>query len=663
MIFESITLENFGPFYEKNNLELSVNSSSPVIVIHGENGRGKTSFLKAIKWCLYGKVIGPDQVEIPEVDFANWDARDSGDQFTTSVEISFVENSEIFNLKRWFKAHLDPTNKNRVILDAEGVDLISQNGNAYPSEDISSKINEILHEDIAEFYLFDGEELEKFESKLRNSSASVDFVRDSIEKALGLPSLTSLDFDLTVYKKQIDKEIQESLKSEKKAKDIIDDINKINTQIKNSEENIAKLTEMIEKTYKRKSEIEPIIQANFVLKEKFEKRNELEENIQTLKKENELFITEISEVFNEKFWIASKDKVSQWKSTLSDKIEKSSADLNNLSQSNMKRATLLTSLEKDSCDTCGQKLSQEYLDKLKNEITKLESENTNYKNMESEYSKFLLLKREISSILDTENEFGRISLMDENIRRNSIKVRNMEDELRDLKKLLETANSDFEKHEKEFGDILSTIQQIESSLPKVQESLSKDKMELQNKQKQLNEMQSDGAPLKKISEILESQLQIFQGAVEIFRELMRKEVEAASSIIFSKLTYEPDYAGLQINSKYYLQIFDQNGRIIQRRAAGVEQIVAMSLIGGLISCAVKEAPVAIDTPMARLDKTHRKNIYTWLPQMAPQVILFVTSSEFDSSTDKKSLGNSIGREYELSRISASRTEFRKYSHV
>ena len=89
----------------------------------------------------------------------------------------------------------------------------------------------------------------------------------------------------------------------------------------------------------------------------------------------------------------------------------------------------------------------------------------------------------------------------------------------------------------------------------------------------------------------------------------------------------------------------------------------MSLIGGLISCAVKEAPVAIDTPMARLDKTHRKNIYTWLPQMAPQVILFVTSSEFDSSTDKKSLGNSIGREYELRRISASRTEFRKYSHV
>jgi DNA sulfur modification protein DndD len=140
---------------------------------------------------------------------------------------------------------------------------------------------------------------------------------------------------------------------------------------------------------------------------------------------------------------------------------------------------------------------------------------------------------------------------------------------------------------------------------------------------------------------------------------MRLEVQDEATKIFKRLTSEPDYAGLRINTKYYLQIVDKSDRIIQRRSAGAEQIVAMSLIGALIQCSVKEAPVIMDTPLGRLDSTHRKNIMKWIPEMAEQVMLFVTSTEFSNTTDRPLLGSAIGREYWLKRISPSRTEVRK----
>jgi DNA sulfur modification protein DndD len=44
MKFKSITLENFGPYFEENFVELSTNPTSPIILFQGENHRGKTTF-------------------------------------------------------------------------------------------------------------------------------------------------------------------------------------------------------------------------------------------------------------------------------------------------------------------------------------------------------------------------------------------------------------------------------------------------------------------------------------------------------------------------------------------------------------------------------------------------------------------------------------------
>ena len=55
MIFENLLINNFGVYCGKQNFDLSTKSKKPVILIGALNGSGKTTFLQAIDFVLYGK--------------------------------------------------------------------------------------------------------------------------------------------------------------------------------------------------------------------------------------------------------------------------------------------------------------------------------------------------------------------------------------------------------------------------------------------------------------------------------------------------------------------------------------------------------------------------------------------------------------------------------
>ena len=55
MIFENLVVNNFGVYSGKQNFELTTDKKKPVILIGAMNGSGKTTFLQAIDFVLYGK--------------------------------------------------------------------------------------------------------------------------------------------------------------------------------------------------------------------------------------------------------------------------------------------------------------------------------------------------------------------------------------------------------------------------------------------------------------------------------------------------------------------------------------------------------------------------------------------------------------------------------
>ena len=62
----------------------------------------------------------------------------------------------------------------------------------------------------------------------------------------------------------------------------------------------------------------------------------------------------------------------------------------------------------------------------------------------------------------------------------------------------------------------------------------------------------------------------------------------------------------------------------------MKQLVAQALLWGLKDVSGKEAPVVVDTPLARIDRQHQENLITrYYPKAGPQVIVLPTDSELD----------------------------------
>ena len=87
-----LTLNNFGPYFGTQSLDLDVSDNAPIILVYGENERGKTSLLRAIRWCLYGEVLNQGGTLMDEREFANYDARDRKEPFDVFVEIEFEDH-------------------------------------------------------------------------------------------------------------------------------------------------------------------------------------------------------------------------------------------------------------------------------------------------------------------------------------------------------------------------------------------------------------------------------------------------------------------------------------------------------------------------------------------------------------------------------------------
>jgi hypothetical protein len=111
-----------------------------------------------------------------------------------------------------------------------------------------------------------------------------------------------------------------------------------------------------------------------------------------------------------------------------------------------------------------------------------------------------------------------------------------------------------------------------------------------------------------LSQDLGISTELFDLAVDRFRDQLKLKVENKASEIFQNLVSDNAFKSLRINDNYGLKIMNNFGSIIDHRGAGVEQIVALSLILALGKSAVRSGTLVLDTPFGRLDETHRKNI-------------------------------------------------------
>jgi DNA sulfur modification protein DndD len=83
---------------------------------------------------------------------------------------------------------------------------------------------------------------------------------------------------------------------------------------------------------------------------------------------------------------------------------------------------------------------------------------------------------------------------------------------------------------------------------------------------------------------------------------------------------------------YEIRIIDRSGHEIKKSglSAGEKEVFAVSLLWGLAQTSQLKLPIIIDTPLSRLDSTHRDNIVNnYFPNAGEQVIILSTDTEID----------------------------------
>ena len=104
MTIREIELNNFRIYKGKNRIDLTPDGDRNLIIVSGNNGFGKTTFLMSLVWCLYGKNMGKvDELYRKEIDekggyskyignSLNFEAKKNGiTRFSVAVTFTDVE--------------------------------------------------------------------------------------------------------------------------------------------------------------------------------------------------------------------------------------------------------------------------------------------------------------------------------------------------------------------------------------------------------------------------------------------------------------------------------------------------------------------------------------------------------------------------------------------
>lgn len=190
----NISIENLGPFRERQTLDLGVQPSRPVVLIKALNGSGKTTLLTALQIALYGyKAINLTRRSEYDQLIADLQRKDAiGNatiEVTLTIEIGAARETVVVR-REWAPRGASLLEKLSVLRDGT-VDMEF-------SETWDEFINGILPAELMQLFLFDGEKIEA----LANPDRLPSLLRHATEVFLGLGGIDALANDLRAVERR-----------------------------------------------------------------------------------------------------------------------------------------------------------------------------------------------------------------------------------------------------------------------------------------------------------------------------------------------------------------------------------------------------------------------------------------------------------------------------
>ncbi|MEA5497020.1 DNA sulfur modification protein DndD [Limnoraphis robusta Tam1] len=622
MIFLELVLQNFGPYQGRQTINLRPEENGnlrPIILFGGMNGGGKTTLMDAIRLALYGqRAQCSTRGNLSYNDFLTQCVNSNASPIEkTRVELVFehVKDGKMAEwriVRTWTKNPKDGKDELGIVIGE------------WPDKSIASiwdeYIENILPLGISKLFLFDGEQVKE----LAELETPPQAVIDAIYNLLGLELATRLSIDLSIL-------------SQRKRKDVADIQER--ADIEEIEQRLAQQQEEKKAAQQKLDELKQ----QLVLAEKHQQ------------KASDKFVSEGGKIAQESSQLQAKVKdLEEARDSLRQTLRKLAAETLplNLIYPLLIQAEIQADKEiKRQQSIAAREVLQERDSRLIDYITKISLDEQSVHQIQSflqEENQALEqeIETEIQPYLEVDTEAVNdlktvlnIQLPSQNKQAKDCleQLKTLQDEIDATETKLQTAAAPevYKKLEEKLKLSQTELLKAQAAYEEGQRNSDQIQRAFTQTKKQLDTY--GGETLKsKSSQDLVNRIQKVQETLTQFKEkltlkkLNKLEVEVAEC--FRYLLHKSDLVHrVTIDTENFsLSLYNLEGKPVpkHRLSAGEKQLLAIAFLWGLARVSGRNLPVAIDTPLGRLDSSHRHNlIERYFPSASHQVILLSTDTE------------------------------------
>jgi len=652
-----LQVENFGPY--KGLQEFAFPDGDGVVVVYGENRRGKTSLLNAIRFALFGQVVTRGSRPLPYHKVLNSEAREDGNgRFRVSLDFSFEGASYALTRACELRSGItDPSSSD----DFKSTIYLQRDGQALGKAETDTELGRIMPAQIARFFLFDGELLSEYEELLRDQGESEvgPKIAAAIEQILGLPVIQHARGDLDMLTEEAEQEESRAAQRDKQTASIGAVLENLSAQLQKQRSEHARLVQQLADATSIKTDLEESLGKSAALGGLVGERDRIEREITELEGE--------SADKRAKLQIAMQ---TAWRARLARRLDPLRASLEARRDGLQARIThhvgaaqrtkeLLAGVESGKCPVCEHTVDPNEMARLAREAQASLSGDIGADQLE-----LVRLQQDMDTVtrLAAANDTAHITDLFDDVEAAKVKMHTRRARLKEVsEEIADYDEVEFKVQRKQFEQTLGEIQILQRGIDsQAQEILTTDGR-LKEARKRLDKVSGAGlAAERRKRELFAGLADLFQEGVAVYRNRLRERVERDATALFLDLTSEPDDAGLRINEQYGLTIVHKDGSDIVVRSSGAEQIVALSLMGALQKNAPLRGPIIADSLLMRVDDTHRENLVRALPKMAGQVAILVFRAELRPEVAHALLDGELLAEYQIRRISAKHSEIEPF---
>lgn len=642
-------LTDFGPY--RGTQQFSFAQQPGVEVVWGENGRGKTTFLNALRWALFGVVLGRASSQIDLAKVGNRDDADSSSVRPFKVTLTFAHEGRSYKLTRAYRQEGDAGGPATF---RTTVSLV-KDGNVLGPEERERELATLLPEQIARFFLFDAELLQEYEQLLTSGSDAGEKLKASIERILGLPVLTQARDDVAALLAAARTAQAKAAQKDKTTQTLGNDLQLASDEAQNERDNVATLTDLVEDLQNDVNELEKELASNNRFRGLIARRDAKREQVDQLRARAAERVADLIEAAGDTWRAVLAPVVAAELRAIEARADAVSGRLSTALAARQVATAIATGI----CPTCEQSVGGEVAEKLHGhqqgenpdavqaELTGLRARRDALRKMRADGARIMQLEDEASQ--------ARVDLSD------------AEGQLRELEGQLaeapagtaEAITTLIDQHAQKSISLANTRARLKTS----REDLARKEQAVTALSEKLRKLGAPGSGEEDRKVTLLVELHgLLVTSVNEFRDRLRDRVEEQASEVFRALSEEKDYDRLRINANYGLTILHADGTEVLNRSSGYEHVVALSLIAALQRCSPMSGPIITDSPFGRLDKTHKEHVLQALPQITDQVLLLVHDDELDRQVALDKLGTNLVGEHHLRRVAARHTEIEPGAH-